>query len=266
MPAATATAPAPAPAAAACPNCQQPLADGPYCPHCGQQRPHRLSVPHLLHELLHVFTHADKSIFGYAAQVLLHPGRVVADYLAGRRKRYFNPFQFLLIAVGLVTTLNLLLKFFEGTAAGVQRGFRGRMPAANLERVGEYFHYVGKYYNLWWLLLLLPLFALVTWLVYHRRLNYAEAFFVHVVTGSAFHLWYLAGVFPLLWLTHGNPGIYASSFQNLMLLVYLVLVGRQGLQLSWAGAIWRATAVMALGMALSWAINYVAFRWYVFGQ
>ncbi|WP_165903931.1 DUF3667 domain-containing protein [Hymenobacter gummosus] len=65
----------------------------------------------MLHELVHVFTHADKSIFGFVGQVLLRPARVVADYLAGRRKRYFNPFQFLLLIVGLATLLAVKLHY-----------------------------------------------------------------------------------------------------------------------------------------------------------
>ncbi|WP_345221019.1 DUF3667 domain-containing protein [Hymenobacter koreensis] len=263
--------PAPAPAAEshpttteACVNCAQPLATGPFCPYCGQARPHRLSVGHLLHELVHVFTHADKSIFAYARQVLLHPGRVVSDYLAGRRKRYFNPFQFLLLMAGFVTTLNLVLKYYEGTAASIQAQFRGYFSNEQVERVGQYFEHVGKYYNLWWLLLLLPLFALITWLVYYKRLNYAEAFFVQVVTGAAFHLWFLVALFPMLWLTNGKPGTYSSILQSVLLLIYLVLVGRRGLGLTWGGAVWRAAAVVGIGMALSWQLNGLLFRWYVF--
>lgn len=253
-------------AATSCLNCDQPLAAGPYCPYCGQQRPHRLSVGHVLHELVHVFTHADKSIFGFVGHVLLHPGRLVRDYLAGRRKRYFNPFQFLLILVGLVTTAGLLLHFYEGTGAGVVQSMaRHGVPPARLARVTTYFTYISKYHNVWWLLLLLPLYSLITWGVYRRRLNLAESFFVHVVVGSAFHLLLLAAMLPILWLTHGKPGTSASLFQSVVVLGYLLLIGRTGLGLSWAGAGWRALAVVALGIALSWQLNGLLFRWYVFG-
>ncbi|WP_410503458.1 DUF3667 domain-containing protein [Hymenobacter sp. AT01-02] len=97
------------------------MAEGQYCPQCGQPRPHRLSVRHVLHELLHVFTHADKSIFAYTGHVLLRPGQVVADYLAGRRKRYFNPFQFLLLVVGAATLLTTVGHYYEATGHGLQQ-------------------------------------------------------------------------------------------------------------------------------------------------
>ncbi|KUG09661.1 DUF3667 domain-containing protein [Solirubrum puertoriconensis] len=249
-----------------CLNCEQPLATGPFCPSCGQQRPHRLSTAHVLHELVHVFTHADKSIFGYAGQVLLHPGRVVADYLRGRRKHYFNPFQFLLIMVGLVTTAGLLLHFYEGTGAGVVQSMaKHGVSAERLARVSKYFAYISKYHNVWWLLLLLPLYSLVTWGMYRRRLNFAEAFFVHVVIGSAFHVLLLLAMLPILWLTKGQPGNQASLFQSVVVCGYLVAIGRQALGLSWGGAFWRAVAVVVLGIALSWQLNGLVFRWYVFG-
>ncbi|MBC6697932.1 DUF3667 domain-containing protein [Hymenobacter puniceus] len=217
--------------------------------------------------MLHVFTHTDTSIIGYAPQIVLQPGRVVADYLAGRRKRYFNPFQFLLLVVGLAAAAALLLHYYEDTGAEIQQRYASRIPAAYVARMGEYFHYVGKYYNLWWLLLMLPTYALITWLVYRRQgLNYAESFFVHVVVGSVFHL-LVACVMLVLWALHiravASSNI-ASSMQVGTITLYLILIGRQAFQLTWAGAIWRALLVVAIGAAASVGYNYVAFQWYVF--
>lgn len=147
-------------AAGTCLNCGQALPAGEYCPHCGQRHPHRLTLGHVLHEVVHVFTHADNTIVGFVPQVLLRPGYVVADYLAGRRKRYFNPFQFLLLAVGLVTVLATRLHYYDEVGTGVKRRMMGRVPEVVLGRVDAYFEAIGKYFNVWWLLLL-PLHALV---------------------------------------------------------------------------------------------------------
>ena len=254
-------------AAATCLNCGYSLPDGLFCPQCGQKRPHRLTPGHVAHEILHVFTHADNTIIGFVPQILLRPGYVVADYLAGRRKRYFNPFQFLLLVVGLAAAAALLLNYYDGTGAEMRQRFTGRMPAENLERMVAYFHYVGKYYNIWWLLLLLPTYALLTWLVYRNQgWNYAEAFFVHVIIGSVFHL-LLAVVLLGLWALHTRAlasSNIASSLQVAIITIYLVLVGRQALGLAWGGAVWRSLLVVALGVAVSIGLNYLAFRWYVF--
>mgnify|MGYP002780752472 FL=1 len=247
-----------------CLNCGQALPPGSFCPQCGQKRPHRLSVGHVLHEVVHVFTHADKSIFGYARHVLLRPGRVVRDYLAGRRQRYFNPFQFLLLAVGVSTLLATQLHYYEQVGESVQRAvaLRGASPA-QLARVAAYFHAVGAYFNVWWLVLL-PFHALPAWLAYRPRLNYAESFLLLVVVGSAFQLCLLVALPTLFVLTGRAPGSSTAVFQAVIYLLYLALIGRQGLELSWRGALGRAVAVSLLAGLLNFVVNFLAFNWYVF--
>ncbi|MBF9140703.1 DUF3667 domain-containing protein [Hymenobacter properus] len=254
---------------AACLNCGHALAlPGCFCPQCGQAPAHRLSTAHVLHEILHVFTHADKGIFAFIPQVLLHPGALVADYLAGRRKRHFNPFQFLLLLVGFVTLLAKRLHYYDAVGDYVLHLMRARhVPPVLLARVATYFHGLGTYFNVWWLALL-PLHALVAWAVYGRRpvrLNYAESVLVQVVVGCAFQLWLLVAL-PLLMLLGRFPGASTAYLQGAVTVAYLVLVGRRGLGLSWPGALWRAVLAGALAGAINYYINSAAFGWYVFGQ
>ena len=250
----------------ACLNCGHALAPpGCFCPQCGQAPAHRLSTAHVLHEVLHVFTHADKGIFAFIPQVLLRPGQLVADYLAGRRKRHFNPFQFLLLAVGFVTLLGVKLHYYDAIGAGIEAQMRQRgAPAAMLARAGAYFHFIGAFFNIWWLALL-PLQALLTWAVYARRgLNYAEAVLVQVVLGCAFQLCLLVLLPVLVW-GHlpGRAGFVTGVFQFLLVTVYLFLIGRQGLRLPRAGAWGRALLCGLLSGVISVALNYVAFNAYV---
>ncbi|UYZ61024.1 DUF3667 domain-containing protein [Hymenobacter latericus] len=253
------------PVAGPCPNCEQALAAGPFCPHCGQARPHRLSTAHVLHELVHVFTHADKSIFGFARQVLLAPGQVFADYLAGRRKRYFNPFQFLLLAVGLATLLSVKLHYYELIGENVQRGFQLRGASAEqVRRVGEYFGAVGKYFNVWWLSLV-PVHTLVAWGVYRRRLNYAESFLLLVLVGCAFQLLLIAALVSVFLVAGREPGSSTALMQAGVYVLYLTWIGRRGLRLSWPAAIASALAVSLAAGCINYGVNMLIFRWYVFG-
>ena len=254
-------------ATAACLNCNHQLPSGAFCPNCGQKHPHRLTVGHVAHEIFHVFTHADNTIIGYIPRLLLQPGRVVADYLAGRRKRYFNPFQFLLIIIGLATAATAILHYYEATGLEMQARYANRMPAENMARMVRYFKYVGKYYNLWWLLLALPLYAFFTWLIYRKRgLNYAESFFVNVIIGSAFNVYltlFMLSMWALSFKASASNNL-ASGLQVVVILLYLILIGRQGLGLTWTGAGWRALVTVLLNVAGSLALNALAFRWYVF--
>jgi len=250
-----------------CLNCGQGLAPpGCFCPQCGQAPAHRLSTGHVLHEVLHVFTHADKGIFAFIPQVLFRPGALVADYLAGRRKRHFNPFQFLLLLAGFATLLAKKLHYYDLVGAGVKaQMLANHAPGFVLARTAEYFHALGTYFNVWWLALL-PVHALVTWGVYGRsraRLNYAESVLVQVVVGCAFQLVLLlampAGMFGL----HQRPGALTAFLQGGLGVVYLLIIGRQGLGLTWAGATWRAVLVGVVAGSINFAANFAAFNWYL---
>lgn len=110
-PDAPATHPAPAeaapPAAArACPNCAHP-APLAYCPQCGQAQ-------HALHrslrawagELLDTFAGWDGKIPQTLWLLFRYPGRLTAEYLAGRRARYLPPLRLYLLLVVVLVLAN----------------------------------------------------------------------------------------------------------------------------------------------------------------
>lgn len=81
----------PSPAGGACADCGAPLC-GPFCAACGQKsvdvdRPLRDFVGDLLDNLAAL----DSRVLRTLRLLLLHPGRLTAEYLAGRRTRYVPP-------------------------------------------------------------------------------------------------------------------------------------------------------------------------------
>jgi hypothetical protein len=94
-----------------CPNCENQL--GPkdnFCPNCGQEN-HDLKLPirHLLFEVVEGLIHFDGKLFQTTKVLLLHPGRLTAEFRVGRRIRYVQPIRlyifisfifFLLLTVG----------------------------------------------------------------------------------------------------------------------------------------------------------------------
>lgn len=150
-----------------CKNCNSPI-NGHYCANCGQKADtHRFTTKHLVHELIHAVTHADKSIFGFIKAMLSHPGQTVKNYLEGQRKRYFNPFTAFILMVGFqIVVLSL-----------VKHPVRVGAPAEELRgiRIEEFIHHNLKLM----FVVLLPFLSFLTWLFY-RRYNYAEHFVLNV--------------------------------------------------------------------------------------
>lgn len=78
---------------AACANCGERLA-GDYCHRCGEKRPgaRDLSARHFVAEAAQELTSVEHSkLLRTAAALLFRPGRLTAEYFAGRRSRYLKP-------------------------------------------------------------------------------------------------------------------------------------------------------------------------------
>ena len=80
-----------------CANCGAALA-GEYCAACGQRHdPHVHSVRHFASEAFESITHADSRLWRTLGYLLAKPGRLTAEFFAGRRMRYLPPFRLYLV-------------------------------------------------------------------------------------------------------------------------------------------------------------------------
>ncbi|HUR60533.1 MAG TPA: DUF3667 domain-containing protein, partial [Opitutaceae bacterium] len=77
-----------------CQNCAAPLR-GPYCAKCGQHDvDYHRSFHHLTHDLLENLFHFEGKFFASVAWLLAKPGKLTAEFNAGRRQSQLNPLRF----------------------------------------------------------------------------------------------------------------------------------------------------------------------------
>ncbi|MEP7127350.1 MAG: DUF3667 domain-containing protein [Chitinophagales bacterium] len=55
----------------------------------------------LSEEFIHALTHGEKSILGTTGQLLSHPGKVLDEYIAGKRRKYHSPVGYFMILLAL---------------------------------------------------------------------------------------------------------------------------------------------------------------------
>ena len=155
-----------------CSNCDNSFT-GNFCNHCGQKTVHRITMAHIGHDLVHAFTHTDKGFFHLMLQLFVKPGIVAREYIAeGKRKRYFSPFQYIIIigAIGAFVAVNS--HFIETTtqAIGGSAGYSAKQLAFT-QKINTL---QSRYYN-FMILLQLPFYALATLIIFRKhRFNYAE--------------------------------------------------------------------------------------------
>jgi hypothetical protein len=84
-----------------CRNCGE-FMEKRFCSHCGQKLDeHRIHLGSLLHDIPHAIFHVDHGFFFNAIELFKRPGAAIRDYLAGRRKPFFNPITYLAILLVL---------------------------------------------------------------------------------------------------------------------------------------------------------------------
>ena len=200
---------------------------GAVCPQCGKVDGQRIDWRFIGDALRQDVFSLEHGIVHTLVWLLLRPGRVIGDYLAGRRAGYAKPLWLLVSTAALVVLFNRLLPG-TGTMADFNAGAQaaiGAQPAApdNAERAVALLRGLGTWAaaNLSIVtLLLVPLEAAALKLAFWRaaRLNYPEWLTVTAfLTAQTFLLWSigiaLRGVFPHaeLWATRLAVGWFLYS-------------------------------------------------------
>lgn len=96
-------------APASCLNCNATVS-GNYCHNCGQEtRTHAPSLAEFAHEFIGHYVALEGALAATLRLLLLRPGRLSADYLAGRRTRYIQPLRlYLTISVLFFALMKIL--------------------------------------------------------------------------------------------------------------------------------------------------------------
>ncbi len=82
-----------------CKNCQYP-ADLNFCSNCGQKtHTLRLNLSEIIRELPKSVFHIDKGILFNLTQLFKRPGPAISDYIEGKRKYFFHPVSYLVLAL-----------------------------------------------------------------------------------------------------------------------------------------------------------------------
>jgi hypothetical protein len=167
-----------------------------FCGHCGQKtNQHRLTISHILHEVVHFFTHADIGILHLYREMALRPGQVIQEYIEGRRKRYFNPLSFFMICISVSTFISHWLGSHGFGDLGLDKNQQQMTQAASQ-------------YNNWLMGLSAPVSSIFsTWLFRKKGYNFAEHLVFQLFVGGFALLPFLLVFVPLSLLKVGSAGL-----------------------------------------------------------
>ena len=216
-----------------CLNCDATLAPGEaFCRVCGQKAAtRRLTLHQIGDDLVHALVHLDRSVLSLIGQLVVRPGRVAQEYVSGRRKRYFGPFAFVVIVVGLATATMALSGF---------GAFSSETPNPVAEFLQRHVNVV--------ILLQVPVLAAFCALLFRKQGLYFAEHLVLAAYTSGMRSLLLTGFLVPLW-TWWHP---AMIFFALYLCVWLAYFGFAASQF-YGGACLGAWLKGALAAALAHA-------------
>lgn len=219
--------------ASTCPTCGETITQQ-FCPACGEQKydRHNFSFRHFARHAAHELLEFDSKILRTIKYLFSKPAFVTAEYLAGKRSRYANPFRFYVLCFALSTLLTSsyrsVLDFKTMITAdktgAVNRALnklakhKGVSEEVLVEHLNEHLHFYyegSKILNALVMACLLAIF-------YHKRKWY---FGEHAVTSFYFLSFtlLLAIVKWPLWLALGAPiqGVAAYTLSTIFLVIAL---------------------------------------------
>lgn len=258
---------------AECSNCGRELApDFNVCPTCGQKTDiHRFSIKHILEEILHAFTHADKGVFPLMRELAVRPGVVLTEYIAeGKRKKYFNPFTFLLLVLGFSVFMNSIFHPFQKNQTLMEKRIETAETAQKkaifqsvATKTAKFNEFLEKKTNLV-IFFTAPFMALAFWLVFKgKRFNYAEHLLAYLILTSMLSLVSSIAFIPLM-SRMSDEFFYVGAIGNLVLqLVYTSFAYATFLQLKGFGEILMVSVANILGITLWMVVLMIALLVYM---
>jgi hypothetical protein len=105
--------------AATCANCGAPLVTK-YCGQCGQHErgSHRLQLREVAGQLAESLFDVESALPATFLGLCRNPGEVCRQYIAGRRKKFMNPFGYLLVAISAQLVVGAIASLFVRAAPG----------------------------------------------------------------------------------------------------------------------------------------------------
>lgn len=234
----------------ACKNCGA-TATGNFCEQCGQKTDiHKITFSHLLHEFFHALTHADKGFLFLIKELIFRPGHVAAEYLDGKRKKYFNPLSFLVIASAIWALVVSKTGYFESIGSGMKRDNQG-MPEELAFYFSESTKIIVAYGKVISLIITVPLLSFLTWIFFRKgKHSFAENLVLQALLVGESHL-ALALIFVPLFLIFGNASINNDVFQFIFF-AYQAVAYRQLFRNHVAWTILKTIAIFLLFIVLFW--------------
>lgn len=171
-----------------CKNCNNTLlnADG-FCSKCGARIiGSRLTFRFFFKEFLDRVLSWDNKFFKTFRHLFTKPEVVITCYVSGVRKRYLEPFGYLLISI---TLSGITIFLMRDSTLDALSGFNTSQNEVFTEQYKNMMNFIYDY-NAFVTALIIPLYALISWIVFYNKkmFNYVEHIIIYLYSTAQFSI------------------------------------------------------------------------------
>lgn len=198
-----------------CKNCSHAF-EGNFCNQCGQPSTvGKLDSHFLLHELQHGVFHFDQGIFYTIKELFIEPGKFLRSYLDGKRARHFKPVAFLIILSGLYAFIT-----HQIGSVNIMRFYNSDNDiTARFQTITEW----NNEHYLLYVLIVLPLTALICFLVYKKQgVTYLEHLVINAYLSGQKFIFSLILLFALQVFDEENGFLIVLLFNIILPSFYFI--------------------------------------------
>ncbi len=154
-----------------------------FCSYCGSRViGDRISLKFIFNEFLDKVLSVDNKLLKTFWHLFTKPEKVIEGYVNGVRKRYYNPFSYLLISITLAGLATLITRDIAMEAIAAANQVNNNASVQFTEQMMD----IIFDYQSFLTIASIPLYAFVSWIVFlnKKKFNYLEHNIVYVYTSA----------------------------------------------------------------------------------
>ncbi|MFY0603184.1 MAG: DUF3667 domain-containing protein [Flavobacteriaceae bacterium] len=207
-----------------CKNCKNSVLDSDgFCSKCGARKvDNRLTFRYFFKEFSEKVLSVDNKLLKTFIDLFVKPDKVIESYINGVRKRYIDPFGFLLISITLSGLSIYLMR--ESTVNALSD-----LNTTQSEAMAAYYKNMMNFiydYNAFITALTIPLYALISWIVFlnKKMFNYVEHVIIYLYSTAQFSIvnTFFFIIFYFIGLEFSNPIMTATLLFSILYNAYIL--------------------------------------------
>jgi Protein of unknown function (DUF3667) len=185
-----------------CQNCQQVITEN-FCGNCGQKKYKRIDRKYIWDEVQYSLLHTNKGFLYSVKNILKNPGKAARDFIDGNRVNHYKP----ILLAFVLSGISAFISFKVIGMNNIMRQIYAKEKYSGL--MNDMFSYVASYSS-FIMLLLIPLFAIFTFLVFRK---WGQNYYEHVVMNafglSFYTLTNIIIFYPIMYLLRDRIEVFA---------------------------------------------------------